>query len=268
MKRIVLTVLRQCVGTPGVEASYIRTDILPDFFKSFWVRRMASTTDRRGARQLVSTTVSLADRVGANEVIRRIVDDLKDESEPFRRMVMDAIEKVIAKLGAADIPDRIEQVLIDGILFSFQEQQASAQDDFIMVKGFGTVVSALGTRAQPYLQDVVSAILWRLNNKSAAIRQQAADLVVHVAPVLKLCTQDKMLTTLGMTLYEYLGEEYPDVLASIIAALKAILDNVGLTGMNPPIKDLLPRLTPILKNRHEKVAENVVDLVRVFLCAC
>merc|ERR1711907_802346 len=28
-----------------------------------------------------------------------------------------------------------------------------------------------------------------------------------------------------------------------------------------PIKDLLPRLTPILKNRHEKVQENCIDLV-------
>jgi len=31
--------------------------------------------------------------------------------------------------------------------------------------------------------------------------------------------------------------------------------------MNPPIKDLLPRLTPIMKNRHEKVQENTIDLV-------
>ena len=31
--------------------------------------------------------------------------------------------------------------------------------------------------------------------------------------------------------------------------------------MNPPIKDLLPRLTPILRNRHEKVQENCIDLV-------
>ena len=34
-----------------------------------------------------------------------------------------------------------------------------------------------------------------------------------------------------------------------------------MTKMSPPIKDLLPRLTPILKNRHEKVQENVIDLV-------
>jgi splicing factor 3B subunit 1 len=31
--------------------------------------------------------------------------------------------------------------------------------------------------------------------------------------------------------------------------------------MTPPIKDLLPRLTPILRNRHEKVQENCIDLV-------
>jgi len=34
-----------------------------------------------------------------------------------------------------------------------------------------------------------------------------------------------------------------------------------MTKMTPPIKELLPRLTPILKNRHEKVQENCIDLV-------
>ncbi len=36
---------------------------------------------------------------------------------------------------------------------------------------------------------------------------------------------------------------------------------VGMSNMTPPIKDLLPRLTPILKNRQEKVQENTIDLV-------
>eukprot|EP00955_Chlamydomonas_euryale_P007437 78823-Chlamydomonas_euryale.AAC.14 len=31
--------------------------------------------------------------------------------------------------------------------------------------------------------------------------------------------------------------------------------------MTPPIKELLPRLTPVLKNRHEKVQEQSIDLV-------
>jgi splicing factor 3B subunit 1 len=64
-----------------------------------------------------------------------------------------------------------------------------------------------------------------------------------------------------VVLYEYLGEEYPDTLGSILGALKAVLNALGMTRMNPPIKDLLPRLTPILKNRHEKVQENCIDLV-------
>jgi len=52
---------------------------------------------------------------------------------------------------------------------------------------------------------------------------------------------------LGVVLYEYLGEEYPEVLGSILGALKAIVNVIGMHKMTPPIKDLLPRLTPILK---------------------
>lgn len=54
-------------------------------------------------------------------------------------------------------------------------------------------------------------------------------------------------------LYEYLGEEYPEVLGSILGGLKAIVNVIGMTKMTPPIKDLLPRLTPILKNRSESM---------------
>lgn len=68
------------------------------------------------------------------------------------------------------------------------------------------------------------------------------------------CVQEKLMGHLGVVLYEYLGEEYPEVLGSILGALKAIVNVIGMTKMTPPIKDLLPRLTPILKNRHEKVS--------------
>ena len=70
---------------------------------------------------------------------------------------------------------------------------------------------------------------------------------------MKQCGEDQMLGHLGLYLYEYLGEEYPEVLGSILGALKAIVNVIGMNKMTPPIKDLLPRLTPILKNRHEKV---------------
>lgn len=46
-----------------------------------------------------------------------------------------------------------------------------------MLDGFGTVCKGLGRRTKPYLPQICGTILWRLNNKSAKVRQQAADLV-------------------------------------------------------------------------------------------
>lgn len=72
--------------------------------------------------KLVDTTVELANKVGAAEIICRIVDDLKDEAEQYRKMVMETIEKIMGNLGAADIDHKLEEQLIDGILYAFQEQ--------------------------------------------------------------------------------------------------------------------------------------------------
>ena len=190
MKKIVLKVVKQCVGTEGVKPDYLKTDVLPEFFKCFWNRRMAldrwglmeggwvqarrdepslpsswfcrqphftglakccvsfvllpgliliyvscaaqslshvplpptTHTSRRNYKALVETTVELANKVGCSEIVSRVVEDLKDESEPYRRMVMETIDKVVSALGSSDIDARLEELLIDGILFAFQEQ--------------------------------------------------------------------------------------------------------------------------------------------------
>ena len=161
MKKIVLKVVKQCVGTDGVEPSYVKETILPEFFRHFWIRRMA--LDKRNHMQVVETTVEIANRVGCSEVLSRIVDDLKDESEPYRKMVMETVEKTVQNLGVSDIDVRLEEQLIDGILYAFQEQ--ASDDTQVMLTGFGTVVNALGERIKPYLPQVCGTIKWRLNNK-------------------------------------------------------------------------------------------------------
>ena len=258
MKKIVLKVVKQCVGTDGVGAEYIRAEVMPDYFKHFWVRRMA--LDRRNYKQLVETTQEIALKVGCSDVVGRIVEDLKDESEPYRRMVMETIDKVVESLGTADVDARLEELLVDGILYAFQEQTGEDPGG-VMLDGFGTCVNALGGRVKPYLPQICGTIKWRLNNKSSKVRQQSADLVARVAAVMHKCEEDALLGHLGVVLYEYLGEEFPEVLGSILGALKSICNVIGMSRMTPPIKDLLPRLTPILKNRHEKVQENCIDLV-------
>ena len=75
------------------------------------------------------------------------------------------------------------------------------------------------------------------------------DYIGAVWSLLLFYLQERLMGHLGVVLYEYLGEEYPEVLGSILGALKGIVNVIGMTKMTPPIKDLLPRLTPILKNR-------------------
>ena len=256
MKKVVLKVVSQCAGTSGVTSQYLKETVLPDFFKSFWVRRMA--LDKRNYKQVVETTVDLGNKVGVGEIVERVVNNLKDESEAYRKMTVETIEKVVSAMGAADINERLEERLVDGILHAFQEQSV---EDIILLNGFGTIVNALGARCKPYLPQIVSTILWRLNNKSPTVRQQAADLVTRIAIVMKQCGEDGLIVKLGTILYEQLGEEYPEVLGSVLGAMRSIVTVVGISQMQPPIRDVLPRLTPILRNRHEKVQENTIDLV-------
>lgn len=70
----------------------------------------------------------------------RIVEDLKDESEPYRRMVMETVDKVIQDLGTADISARLEELLIDGILYAFQEQVTPSPWSMHKLKALSAVI--------------------------------------------------------------------------------------------------------------------------------
>jgi splicing factor 3B subunit 1 len=58
-------------------------------------------------------------KIGGAQIIQRIVEDLKDEHEPYRKMVMETIEKIVATLGVTDIGNRLEIQLMDGIIRAF-----------------------------------------------------------------------------------------------------------------------------------------------------
>ncbi|KAM1457627.1 hypothetical protein ACFX13_035642 [Malus domestica] len=58
---------------------------------------------------------------------------------------------------------------------------------------------------------------------------------------MKQCQEEQLMGHLGVVLYKHLGEEYPEVFGSILGALKAIVNVIGMTKLTPPIKDLLPR---------------------------
>ena len=48
----------------------------------------------------------------------------------------------------------------------------AGEETHTILNGFGAVINALGLRAKPYLPQICGTIKWRLNNKSARVRQQ------------------------------------------------------------------------------------------------
>ncbi len=215
MKKIVLKVVKQTVGTEGVEADYVRAMILPEFTRQFWIRRNAM--DKRNSAQLVETTVAIADKIGCSNMVSRLVEHLKDENEAFRKMVMEAIDRILTNLGATDVDPKLEEQLVDGVLYSFQEQVS--EDTTVMLNGFATVINALGVRTKPYIPQIAGTIKWRLNAKSAKVRQQAADLIGRIAIVIKKCDDELMLGHLGVVLYVVVAAPAPPRLHRVISVL-------------------------------------------------
>ena len=67
----------------------------------------------------------------------------------------------------------------------------------MVLNAFGVVVNALGTRVKPYLPQICGTILWRLNNKAAKVRQQAADLISRIANVMMQCGEVSCIAAVG-----------------------------------------------------------------------
>ncbi|KAG7714754.1 hypothetical protein KL949_004590 [Ogataea haglerorum] len=257
MKRTVLRIVKQCCSMELVDGRLFREGkIIDEFFSNFWKRRTA--LDTRIERMCVDASVSLANKIGPNGVIEHILVPMKDESEAFRRMAVETASKVVTSLGSFDLDDRTVQRLLDGLLFTFQRQTT---DDRVVLNGFGSILVSLGVRVKPHIMNIMSALLYRLKNKTPEVRQQAADLIARSSVVLKICGEEDLLVRLSSILYEALGEVYPDVLGSILTALRSVIRNLGVEMTNPPISQILATLTPILRNRHEKVQETTINLI-------
>lgn len=264
MKKTILKILSNLPLSKQMIKNYEK-DIINPFFRFFWNRRLASDS-RQLTRFVVEATNHLATCFDFYEVLEMVSKNSKDENENLRIMSLETMTKMFnlnpdAILG---LDSQLEIHLVDGILFAFQEQNA---DNRIYLQSFDVLARTLNVRLSPHLNSIMSTILYRLRNKDPQTRQQASDLIVIMAPVIRKCTEgdDTLLLKLILILYESLGEIYPEVLGSLLGALHACIHNVDKTTIfvmdNPSINQILPTLTPILKNRHEKVQESCIKLV-------
>ena len=83
------------------------------------IRRNA--LDKKNYKQLIETTAEIALKVGGAEIIKKLEPELRDENEAYRTIVMETVEKIIVNQGVSDINSKLEEKLMDGMLFAFQE---------------------------------------------------------------------------------------------------------------------------------------------------
>lgn len=256
MKKTVLSLLQKCIKLENVTVELLKDKIAPSFYKNFWTRRIS--LDKQMNKMTTYTTVILAEKIGCKYTIERLLDPLRDEAVTFRCMSVHAIKRTVKLLGTNELDERLETRLIDAMLIAFQDQ---TNDDPLIFHGFATVAQSLDTRMKPFLAPIVSTILNQLKHKNQTIRQNAADLCSIMIPIIKNCDENDMLNKLSIILYESLGEIYPEVLGSIIKCIATIIEVSNLSKLQPPVNQIMPTLTPILRNKHLKVQRNLIKLI-------
>ena len=257
--KAVLLSLQKCINAHGLlTVEKCKKEICPVFFKKFWTRRVA--LDLSLNKIVTYTTGLLAKKVGSQFMMSELIYHLKDSSEPARLMTVYAIEKIFKEADDIEaITGVVENQLIDGLLIAFQDQKT---DTVLFVRCFGTVANRLGTRMSKYLPPIISTVLNRLKNKTPLLRQLASDLCQKMVPECRKCGETEMLRKLSVMFYESLGEQYPEVLGSILGCLDSIVSNTAnLEDLQPPITQILPTLTPILRNVNPLVNQNILKLV-------
>lgn len=268
------TVLRVLIKLPlskQILRNYL-LELYKPLFKYFWNRRTA-TDNRVFYKLVVSATTELALKLDYLRMIDNLIVFTKDSNEQLRKMAVDTIYKIISAKPSEFIgtDPQFEARIVDGVLFAFQEQ---TQQNKVYLNGLSTVANTLGIRLKPHMDYILSTVLYQIKNKSPETREQSALLVAAIAPVIHKCTygESDIMEKLILILYESLGEVYPEVLAAILLALNACLNcyDTGdlLSLKNPSINQLLPSLSPILKNRHERVQESCIIVIGLIARKC
>lgn len=271
MRATILRVLQKLPLNRQLIKNYEKNIVVP-FLRYFWNRRTASDT-RLLHPLVISASSELALKLNYLIMIEKLIIFTKDDNEQLRKMAVETISRIISTKPEELIgmDEKLEEKLVDGALYAFQEQKVRSG---VYLNGLTVIGKAMGVRLRPHINSILSTILYQIKNKEAEVRQQAAQLLAAMAPIVKICTegQNDILQKLILILYESLGEVYPEVLASLLNALYSCLEsfsNEDLLGLtNPSINQLLPSLSPILKNRHEKVQESCILVIGLIARKC
>eukprot|EP00768_Dysnectes_brevis_P007219 gnl/Dysnectes_brevis/6015_a9022_320.p1 GENE.gnl/Dysnectes_brevis/6015_a9022_320~~gnl/Dysnectes_brevis/6015_a9022_320.p1 ORF type:complete len:1138 (+),score=99.33 gnl/Dysnectes_brevis/6015_a9022_320:348-3416(+) len=263
-------------STAPLTPKFAREKLLGPFFNTFWTRRVVTeapsggrSSDRDPRRlwtPLIDSTVSLGTLIGPENCVRALRPVL-GVSGQLGVLASRAMSLLINTSGVGPLQDRDVKLLCETLIELVTKQQRRFETS--IVDCIGDVMEALGTRAFAYLPGMSAQIQICSSMASPATRQTGSALLCRLSTLLSKCDPTR-LSRLGTIVSEGLSEEYPEALASVIDALTATfsaLEDVNIK-MQPPVEELLPRITPVLRNTSEVVQQACVKFVGVIAQRC
>jgi splicing factor 3B subunit 1 len=227
------------------------------FFHSVWNQRMAQEAKLRG--RMIGVCVGISRKSSAAKVVKLLFSDFKVRNSDFRELAIICFSK-ICEDGTNELSDHRLVRVMDNLLYALDDVSVDKKSRFIV----GTIrnfVHKIGDRVSIFVQQVPGQIAEQLKDSRGFIRQHAADLLnIFVVPLISCRCQDKLLYFYGI-IQEFLGEEYPNVLASVLDVFSTIFEHFPVADLKPSPEEVAMKLVPIFKNRHNRVAYSCIALV-------
>ncbi|KAH0792256.1 splicing factor 3B subunit 1 [Histomonas meleagridis] len=262
-KYISLIVFERALEKGAVDIKQLE-DITGIYFKAFWNQR--TMLEKKLTTHLVNVTSLIATKTSFREIIDRIFQNFKQGSPELRNLTIETFNKIIENNTTINITvltqHQIEKI-VDDLIFALNDlKENEERKNKLYLKCLTNFVNLLGPRIEPLLQDISSRIMNNLHVPKHNTRKQAAELLSIFAKSFVEYNNKKVILHFYGILQEFMGEEYPDVLAAILDATSIIIDLLDKSELDPPPEEIISRMVPILKNRNDKVAYASVNLIK------
>lgn len=258
-RRTLLTVVKRCITTDGISADFIREVLLEPFFSGFWKAHRVAL-DKRTSALLLGATVGMAKKLGSVDILVKLAGDIKDDNERFQRLVLHGVRRVVAAVGLDDAQSELCKILLEKTKSAVQQDEEGANKT--AVDTFATVCNALGERLKPFLKDVFDVIHRRRESRESAIRTQAAEFTARIARTVMKADGAVFLRDLGSSIFTRMEDDDPVTLSANLRATRILLEVLG-SKYSPSVKELLKKLTHVIKNGANGVQQNAVALIEL-----
>lgn len=257
-KRTMLTVVQKCMAAQGVTTAMIRETLLEPFFEGFW-KAQRLVADKKNAAALLDTTVVMAEKIGATDMLLRLSKEMTSDSDVMQRLVLNAVTRIVKAQGMEEVSAALVSFLMEKLIFVVQQDEVGVNKN--AVDALCAVCNALGARLKPHLKDVFGVVHRRRESREPAVRAQAAEFTGRVARAVMKAEGAVFLQEIGSSLFNRMEDSEGVVLSANLRATRIILDVLGCEKYRPSVRELLKKLTFVIKNSFSSVQQNAVALI-------